>query len=81
MRYDPDRQLRLVAELKLPGHAWLVFEVEGEAAGSTIRQTAIFEPVGLLGLMYWYASFPLHQLVFAGMLRGIVRAAESGRGG
>ena len=76
----PDRQLRLVAEMKLPGRAWLVFEVEGDAAGSTIRQTAIFEPVGLLGLMYWYALYPLHQLVFAGMLRGIVRSAEGDNG-
>ena len=50
--------------------------MEGDAAGSTIRQTAIFEPVGLLGLMYWYALYLLHQLVFAGMLRGIVRATE-----
>ena len=48
--FIPDRQLRLVAEMKLPGRAWLVFEVEGDASGSTIRQTAIFEPVGLLGL-------------------------------
>jgi uncharacterized protein YbjT (DUF2867 family) len=78
--FIPDRQLRLVAEMKLPGRAWLAFEVEADAAGSTVRQTAIFEPIGLLGLMYWYALYPLHQLVFAGMLRGIVRAAEGDRG-
>jgi uncharacterized protein YbjT (DUF2867 family) len=78
--FTPDRQLRLVAEMKLPGRAWLAFEVEEDASGSTIRQTAIFEPVGLLGLMYWYALYPLHQLVFAGMLRGIVRVAEGDRG-
>jgi uncharacterized protein YbjT (DUF2867 family) len=78
--FIPDRQLRLVAEMKLPGRAWLAFEVEGDASGSTIRQTAIFEPVGLLGLIYWYALYPLHQLVFAGMLRGIVRSAEGDRG-
>jgi uncharacterized protein YbjT (DUF2867 family) len=78
--FTPDHQLRLVAEMKLPGRAWLAFEVEQDASGSTIRQTAIFEPVGLLGLMYWYALYPLHQLVFAGMLRGIVKAAEGERG-
>jgi hypothetical protein len=78
--FIPDRQLRLVAEMRLPGRAWLVFEVEGDAAGSTIRQTAIFEPVGLLGLMYWYALYPGHRLVFAGMLRGIVSAAEGESG-
>jgi len=45
-----------------------------DGAGSVLRQTAIFDPVGLLGLAYWYALYPLHQLVFAGMLRGIVAA-------
>jgi hypothetical protein len=50
-------------------------EVQGEASRATIRQTAIFEPAGLAGLLYWYALYPLHQLVFAGMLRGIVAAA------
>ena len=44
-------------------------------AGSTIRQTAIFDPVGLAGLLYWYGLLPLHRLVFAGMLDGIARAA------
>jgi hypothetical protein len=79
--FIPDRQLRLVAEMKLPGRAWLAFEVEGDASGSTIRQTAIFEPAGLAGLIYWYALYPLHQLVFAGMLRGIVRVAKGRREG
>jgi uncharacterized protein YbjT (DUF2867 family) len=74
--YEPDRRLRLAAEMKLPGRAWLVFEVEGDATGSTIRQTAIFDPIGLLGLTYWYALYPLHQYVFAGLLRGIVKATE-----
>ena len=57
--------------MKLPGRAWLEFEVLGDDISSTIRQTAIFDPVGLLGLIYWYALYALHQLVFAGMLRGI----------
>jgi hypothetical protein len=74
--FEPDRRLRLAAEMKLPGRAWLEFEVEEHAVGATIRQTAIFDPVGLLGLTYWYALYPLHQFVFAGMLRGIVNAAE-----
>jgi len=74
---ERDRRLRLVAEMKLPGRAWLEFEVTAEATGSRIRQTAIFDPVGLAGLAYWYLIYPLHQLVFAGMLRGMVRAAES----
>jgi uncharacterized protein YbjT (DUF2867 family) len=73
--YEPDRRLTLAAEMKLPGRAWLDFEVEPDGAGSLIRQTAIFDPVGLLGLAYWYLVWPLHQAVFAGMLREIARAA------
>jgi uncharacterized protein YbjT (DUF2867 family) len=73
---EPGRLLRLSAEMKLPGRAWLQFEVEGDESGSTIRQTSIFDPIGLMGLVYWYLLYPLHSRVFAGMLRGIVRAVE-----
>jgi uncharacterized protein YbjT (DUF2867 family) len=71
--FEPDRLLRLFAEMKLPGRAWLQFEVDEDELGTIIRQTAVFDPVGLFGLVYWYALFPVHSLVFAGMLRGIVR--------
>ena len=73
---EPDRLLRLRAEMKVPGRAWLEFEVrQGDEAGtSTIRQTAEFDPVGLFGLCYWYALFPIHQIVFGGMLRRIAKA-------
>jgi uncharacterized protein YbjT (DUF2867 family) len=74
--FEPDRKLTLVAEMKLPGRAWLDFEIEPNATGSTVRQTAIFDPKGLFGLLYWYLSFPLHQLLFAGMLRGIAAAGS-----
>jgi hypothetical protein len=74
--FEPDHLLRLQAEMKLPGRAWLEFEVTGDESESTIRQTAIFDPIGLLGLGYWYGIYPLHQLVFAGMLRNIARAAN-----
>lgn len=67
--------LRLIAEMRLPGRAWLEFEVTGDGSSATIRQTVIFDPVGLFGRAYWYAVYPLHQLVFGGMLRGIARAA------
>lgn len=73
--FEPDRLLRLSAEMKVPGKAWLEFEVQGDASASTIRQTASFDPVGLSGLLYWYALFPLHHFIFAGMLRGIVKTA------
>jgi uncharacterized protein YbjT (DUF2867 family) len=75
--YDPPRRLRLHAEMKLPGRAWLEFEVTPCEQGSTIRQTAIFDPLGLAGMLYWYGIYPLHQFVFARMLRNLARAAES----
>jgi uncharacterized protein YbjT (DUF2867 family) len=73
---EPDRRLRLAAEMKLPGRAWLEFELEEKERGCAIRQTAVFDPVGLTGLAYWYLLYPVHQLVFAGMLRGLAGAAE-----
>ena len=74
--YEPDRLLRLRAEMRLPGRAWLQFEVEGDERGSRIRQTAIFDPAGLAGLLYWFALLPVHRLVFGGMLDGIARSAR-----
>ncbi len=76
--YEPGRLLRLRAEMKLPGRAWLEFEVQPRPDGrASIRQTALYDPVGLAGLAYWYALVPLHRFVFAGMLEGIARAALS----
>ena len=72
-----NRLLRLSAEMKVPGRAWLEFEVTEDDGESTIRQTAIFDPVGLFGIAYWYGLYPLHELVFRGMLRNISKAAES----
>jgi hypothetical protein len=69
--------LRLAAEMKVPGRAWLEFEVTEENGKSVVRQTALFDPVGLFGIAYWYALYPLHQFVFEGMLRNICKAAES----
>ena len=74
--YEPPRRLRLQAEMKVPGRAWLEFEVDGDARQTTIRQTAIFDPVGLFGIIYWYTLYPLHELIFSGLLRNIARAAQ-----
>ena len=79
--FELDRRLRLAAEMKVPGRAWLQFEVEpigaqSNSQGSTIRQTAIFDPAGLGGLIYWYALYPVHRWIFAGMLRAIAVRAE-----
>jgi uncharacterized protein YbjT (DUF2867 family) len=73
---QPGRLLLLFAEMKLPGRAWLQFEIDPESGGSRLRQTAIFDPVGLSGLLYWYGIYPVHKLVFAGLLRGIAQAAS-----
>ncbi|MEY3150434.1 MAG: hypothetical protein RLY92_661, partial [Chloroflexota bacterium] len=72
---EPNHHVRLAAEMKLPGRAWLEFEVTADGAQTIIRQTATFDPVGLAGRIYWYALYPLHQLVFRDMLRGIAQAA------
>jgi uncharacterized protein YbjT (DUF2867 family) len=73
--YEPDHLLRLRAEMRVLGRAWLQFEVDGDEHRSTIRQTAIFDPVGVVGLAYWYGLRPLHSLVFGRMLAGIARRA------
>jgi len=73
---EQDRRLLLFAEMRLPGRAWLQFEVEPAGDWATIRQTAIYDPVGLSGLVYWYALYPVHMLIFRGMLRRIAWAAE-----
>ena len=78
--FEPNHLLRLSAEMKLPGRAWLEFEVTAVQDCSSVRQTAIFDPVGLFGLVYWYALYPFHRLIFAGMLKALARAAEKERG-
>jgi uncharacterized protein YbjT (DUF2867 family) len=75
--YEPDRLLRLRAEMRLPGRAWLQFEVNRNDTGSTIRQTASFHPTGPLGTTYWYALFPIHSWIFKGMLSRIGDAAQA----
>jgi uncharacterized protein YbjT (DUF2867 family) len=73
----PDRRLRLRAEMRVPGEAWLQFDVEPDpGGGSWLVQTAFFAPKGLAGLLYWYALYPIHAFVFAGMLAGLATRAE-----
>jgi hypothetical protein len=67
------RSLRLAAEMRLPGRAWLQFDLEPYGSGTLLRQTAIFDPLGVLGRLYWHLLYPVHQILFRGMLRGIVR--------
>jgi uncharacterized protein YbjT (DUF2867 family) len=75
--------LRLRAEMKVPGRAWLQYEVTPTESGSRLVQTAFFEPKGLPGLAYWYGLYPIHGMIFRGTVRVLaeraVRQAESAR--
>jgi hypothetical protein len=77
---EEGRLLRLRAEMRVPGLAWLEFHVEhdddADGGGSVLRQRATFAPRGLAGHLYWWSVAPFHGVVFGGMLRGIVRTAE-----
>mgnify|MGYP006291903033 CR=1 FL=1 len=73
---EPNRLLRLRAEMKLPGTAWLQWEVEPDGDGARLVQTALFAPHGLGGALYWYALYPLHRLIFTHLVRAIAREAE-----
>ena len=84
---EENRHLRLRAEMKTPGRAWLLFNLEPVAAaspsGSTsglhtlLTQTAVFEPKGLPGILYWKALYIPHRFIFAGLLRAIAQRAAS----
>jgi uncharacterized protein YndB with AHSA1/START domain len=78
--FEPNRLLRLAAEMKVPGRAWLELEVQPRGSKSVVRQSAIFDPLGLSGLLYWYSLYPLHKWVFHGMLHGIVKATRASQG-
>lgn len=78
--YEPDRRLRLLAEMKLPARAWLEMEVRPADGGTTeIHQTVMYDPIGLWGLLYWYALYPFHYFIFSGMIRSIARQAVESR--
>ena len=69
----PNKRLLLLAQMKLPGKAWLEFDLQGE----TLTQTAHFIPHGLLGRLYWYAVLPFHHFVFADLCKGIIDRAAT----
>jgi len=69
--------LRLRAEMKLPGSAWLEFQTVSEDGESAkLVQTAYFSPRGLLGLIYWYGLYPFHALIFSSMIEHLAKEAE-----
>jgi len=75
--YEPGLRLRLFAEMKVPGRAWLEFRAQPEGTSTVITQLAEFEPRGLFGILYWYLLAPIHEVMFRGMLRRITAAAEN----
>ena len=75
--YEPDHLLRLRAEMRLPGHAWLQFEIVDDGGHRALQQTAFFDPRGAFGYLYWYSVLPFHELIFGNMARRIAQEAEA----
>jgi uncharacterized protein YndB with AHSA1/START domain len=73
---EPPRLLRLRAEMKVPGRAWLQWEARPEDGGTRLVQTALFEPIGLAGVLYWYLLYPLHKRIFSDLVRAVEREAR-----
>ncbi|MBV6394357.1 MAG: hypothetical protein KPEEDBHJ_03612 [Anaerolineales bacterium] len=76
---EKNRLMRLRAEMKLPGRAWLQFESEPAAEGkdnTLFTITAYFAPYGFLGFFYWYAMWPFHKPLFDGLARRLVSRAR-----
>jgi uncharacterized protein YndB with AHSA1/START domain len=74
---EPNELVRLRAEMRLPGEAWLEWRIEPDRGATVITQTARFHPRGLSGRAYWYGVAPFHRIVFPGLLSGIVRDART----
>jgi uncharacterized protein YbjT (DUF2867 family) len=74
---EPDHLLRLRAEMKVPGRAWLQFQSLPKAHQQTLlTQTAYFAPRGLAGFLYWYGLYPIHSFIFRGMIRKVAERAR-----
>ena len=73
--YRPAHLLRLRAEMKVPGKAWLQFEAIPEGERTRLVQTAFFAPTGFLGWLYWYGIYPLHAVIFSAMVDALARDA------
>lgn len=79
-KVQPPESLRLRAEMRLPGRAWLQWETQPDKSdpnGKTLlSQTALFEPKGVPGFLYWYAMYPAHLFIFGAMVRAVGRRAR-----
>jgi hypothetical protein len=75
---EPGRLMRLRAEMKVPGRAWLEYQSINQDDGRTLlTQTAYFAPRGLWGLVYWYLLYPIHSFIFSGMIKKVAERAET----
>jgi len=73
----PNRLIRLRAEMKLPGQAWLQFQIEPQDDGKTLlTQTAYYAPKGFAGMLYWWSLLPFHGAIFGGMIRELKLHSE-----
>jgi hypothetical protein len=68
--------LRLRAQMKVPGKAWLQWEAKPEGNGTRLIQEAAFVPLGFWGMVYWYSLYPIHQVIFRSLIRAIASDAE-----
>ena len=76
-KVEENRLLRLRAEMRVPGRAWLEFQVQPQGGGAaSLTQRAFFAPKGVAGLAYWYGLYPIHGLIFSGLIKEIARRAE-----
>ena len=75
---ERDRLLRLRAEMKVPGDAWLQWESAPAEGGTRLVQTAAFAPRGLLGFLYWHSLYVVHKFIFSAMVEAIAREAMAG---
>jgi hypothetical protein len=74
---QPGRLIRLRAEMKVPGKAWLEFQSVPQPDGATLlTQTAYFAPRGIFGFLYWYILYPIHSFIFSGMIRKVADRAR-----
>lgn len=74
---EPGRLLRLRAEMRVPGDAWLEWSITPETSGVLFVQRAVFRPRGLFGRVYWYSVAPFHRFIFGPLARGIAQRAEA----
>jgi hypothetical protein len=77
---SPARYLLLRSEMITPGDAWLEYTLTDHDGLTRVKQIAYFAPKGLAGLLYWYLLYPIHSIIFSGLIRAIIQKAEANAG-